>query len=141
MKIQEMRTFGGSAAGYLFPDREALRKELLATRPIIGADQRIHCELWAYETEMKIAFPHVCGLGWNINEVLYMRNDFPPELQWYILLSELNCSLVCGAAHNKIGHTLGFRSWFWKLEIKRYGERVIKDYLLLGPNKVKTSGF
>ncbi len=152
MNREERREYGGAAARFLYEEWGPLRELLIRKRPILGPDGGIHCEIWEYEYEIAIAKPHVCGLGWEANEALYMRNDFPPELQWY-LLSEINCALVCGIAHNNLGHTTkriipgglasvaGFRRWFKERQVLRYGSKPVDDFLLFGPNKIKTLGF
>jgi hypothetical protein len=140
MNREDRRGYGGKAARFMHEEWGPLRELLIAKRPILGPDGGIHCEIWEYQWEMGVPFPHVCGLGWEANETLYMRNDFPPAIQWY-LLSEINCALVCGAAHNKLGHTLGFRRWFRERQVLRFGSKPVDDFLLFGPNKIKTLGF
>ncbi len=140
MKKLEKHQYGGEASIFLHERWETLRRVILATRPILGEDGLMHCEIWQYEYEMGMTRPHICSSNPEMNETLYMRNDFPPELQWY-LISEINCSLACGAAHNRIGHTIGFRRWFRARQIMRYGSKIVDDFLLLGPNKVKTLNY
>lgn len=83
--------------------------------------------------------PHICRLGFDLNEVLYPRKVFqklPRKKQAYFW-SVYNCSINCRDFHIRYGHTKAYRQWHLEHMVDIYGLEKIANWCANAPLKMK----